>query len=635
MTKTILVVDDMAIFREPIEAVLRADGFQVLTAANGVEALAAISRQRPDLVLLDLGMPVMDGLATLKRMREDAASKRTAVIVLSSETDRARIVAAAKLGISGYLLKSQFSLKAMLESVKKVLKIPEEVGATAVGGAAEAQPRPAEATTPAPAARPTDTRPPRPPAGKAATSEPSGLKTQKPPAPPARHPSGQRPPQEGSQLNSGADLKTLRPLMTRSELLERVTAEGELTGFSPTVSQVLRVTASENCSMEQVTKVVSQDHAVALKVLRLANSCVYSRGERVDTVRKAVLRIGMQSIRQAVLNIGVVERFGSLAFEQHLSTPLFWEHSIACGIIAAEIAHALKHKDPEIAFTAGLLHDLGRVIYAERLGEQYVRVLEAAHAMGLPLEQVESRLLLMSHAEVMDKILHGWKFPKELVNPIVFHHAAPGDVKSLAPHQAADVLRLGLADRLAHAMLLGSSGNDTIYPTEEHCRLLGVEPATVRRIEETARQQSDDTKFALLSNSNGAAWPRRVEQHRAALTVPFRPLYVSASPETDAYRIFCGELAGSGGEGPPNLAVVHIAAAKDRGMMAGRLVGAEREAGVAGLPILILSPGGQLDLDDNAIAGRRCQALSTPVPISRFIAAVNALIAVGVMRAAA
>lgn len=355
----------------------------------------------------------------------------------------------------------------------------------------------------------------------------------------------------------------------------------------------------------------------------------------MDTVHKAVLRIGMQNIRQVVLNIGVVERFGSLAFEQHLSTPLFWEHSIACGIIAAELAHALNHKEPDIAFTAGLLHDLGRVIYAERLGEQYVQVLEAAQAMGLPLEQVESRLLLMSHAEVMEKILQAWRFPKDLVNPIVFHHAAPGDVRSVAPHHRAEVLRLGLADRLAHAMMLGSSGNDTIYPTEEHCRLLGVEAAAVRRIEETARQQTDDTKFALLSSSNGAAWPRRVEQHRAALTVPFRPLYVSASPEVDAYRIFCGELAGPAGEEPPNLAVVHIAAAKERKELAERFAGAEREAGVHGLPVLMLSPAGQLVLDDIAIGGRKCQALSTPTATSRFIAAVNTVLAVDAMRAAA
>ena len=115
----------------------------------------------------------------------------------------------------------------------------------------------------------------------------------------------------------------------------------------------------------------------------------------------------------------------------------------------------------------------------------------------------------------------------------------------------------------------------------------------------------------------------------------FRPLYVSASPEIDAYRIFCAELAGPAGEEPPNLAVVHIAAAKERGGLAERLTRAEQEAGVRALPVLMMSPAGQTVLDDVSIAGRKWQVLSTPTPVSRIIAAVNALIEREAVRTAA
>ncbi len=603
--KTILVVDDMPIFREPIDGVLSAAGFTVVTAANGQEAVAALSAARPDLVLLDLGMPVMDGLAVLAFMRREQAFRTIPVIILSADSDRRHIVAAAKLGIEGYVLKSNFSLKAMMDLVRKTLG----AAPPGAGDKAEAPPK-------APRAKADSAAPGRitPPAPEHATDQEAASPSERANA-------------SGLRLTRDSDLKSLRPLMTRGELIERVTEEGELIGFSPTVSQVLKLTSSDKCSMEQVAQAVSQDQTVALKVLKLANSSVYSRGDHVDTLHKAVLRIGMQSIRQAVLNIGVVERFGSPAFQRHLSTPLFWEHSIACGLIAAELAHALGHEGPDIAFTAGLLHDLGRILYAERLGEQYVEVLEAARAMELPLEQVESRLLLLNHADAMNQVLSAWKFSRDLVNPILFHHADAGDVKSLAPHQTVDVLRLGLADRLAHAMMLGSSGNDTIYPTEEHCRLLGVEAEVLRHIEGTARQQTDDTKYALLLHSNSGVWPRRVEHYQAALLAPFRPLYVSAAPALDAYRIFCGELAGVSIDEPPNLAVVHVAAAKDRMAMSERLFCAEQEAGVRGLPLLVLSPEGKFALDNTATAGRRCQILATPTPVSRFIAAANALTA--------
>lgn len=593
----------------------------VLTASDGGEAVRALSTQRPDLVLLDLGLPVMPGLAVLQHIRADPRLKHLPVIILSAEGERDRIVEAVRLGVSGYLLKSQFSLKVMLESVTRVLVATDSI--VAGEGSVEPAPRAADAEPPIAAGKPGGPREPRP-AGGAAVPE-CGGPTIPALAKPRKHEAGRNCPAERVALSLGSNLKSLRPLMTRSELLDRMSTDGELTGFSPTVSQVLKITASSACSMDQVAKAVGQDHAIALKVLKIANSSVYSRGDRVDTVHKAVLRIGMQNIRQAVLNIGVVERFGAVAFERHLSTPMFWEHSIACGIIAAELAHALRHAEPDIAFTAGLLHDLGRVLYAERLGEQYTAVLEAAQSLQLPLEQVESRLLFMNHAEVMDKVLHAWKFPKDLVIPIMFHHVAPGDIKSVAARQVTEVLRLGLADRLAHAMMLGSSGNDTIYPTEEHCRLLGIEPEMLRRIEEAAHQKTDDTKFALLSTSNGAAWPRCAERYRGTMTAPFRPLFVSAAPEMDAYRIFCREFAGQSDE-PPNIAVLHIAAPKDRITIHELLGGAERDAGVQGLPVLMLSPGGQLVLDSNAIAGRKWQALSTPLPVSRFIAAVNALV---------
>jgi len=627
--KTILVVDDMPIFREPIDAVLGAAGFTVVTAANGKEAVATLAATPPDLVLLDLGMPVMDGLAVLAFMRREQAFRAIPVIILSADSDRRHILAAAKLGIEGYVLKSNFSLQAMMDLVRKTLG----TAPPGAGDKGEAPPKAPEVN--ADSGAPGRIPPP-------AASHPTHQQATSPPQPLSRTnvaaasaSTSERANSSGARLTPDSDLKSLRPLITRSELIERVTEEGELIGFSPTVSQVLKLTSSDKCSMEQVAQAVSQDQTVALKVLKLANSSIYSRGDHVDTLHKAVLRIGMQNIRQVVLNIGVVERFGSPAFQQHLSTPLFWEHSIACGIIAAELAHALEHEGPDIAFTAGLLHDLGRILYAERLGEQYVQVLEAARAMQLPLEQIESRLLLMNHADIMNQILSAWKFPRDLVNPILFHHADAGDVKSLAPHQTVDVLRLGLADRLAHAMMLGSSGNDTIYPTEEHCRLLEVVPAAMTQIEETARQQTDETKFALLSRSNNADWPRHVEQHRAALRGPFRPLYVSASPELDAYRIFCGELAGAADEEPPNMAVVHIAAAKERVAMSEELVRAEQHARVQGLPVLMLSPGGRFVLDERSTVGRRCQVLATPTPVSRLVAAVNSLTAVGAVQSAA
>ena|GEM_PF-691082 len=614
----VLIADDMPIFREPIEAVLRAEGYETATASNGHEVLVAMAAARPALVLLDLGMPVMDGLACLHAIREDQSLKQTPVIVLSAESDRTRVIEAVRLGISGYILKSGFSLTAMLEKVRATLGHAE---------AKNAAPPVPPVTAPSAAAVPVG---PAASAGEGGGAAAAALAAK----PVEKGPSGTMSGAERENLLA-PDVKSLRPILARSELMERLKSCDELKGFSPTVSQVLKLTASSQSSLDAVSKAVRQDQAMALKILKVANSSVYSRGDRVDTVHKAILRIGMENIRQTVLNIGVVERFSSAAFKEHLCTAQFWEHSIACGIIAAEIAHAIDGSEADSAFTSGLLHDLGRVVLAEVLGDMYVRVIETARRLGAPLEVVETRLVLLNHADVMDRLLNAWKFSKHLIDPIMYHHLSVGNVRGVAPTRAAEILRLGLANRIAHALLLGNSGNETIYPTEEHCRALDIPTGLIRKIEESARQQTDDTKFALMSHTTGNAWPRRSDELRAKLTSPFRPLYVSAAPEIDAFRIFIGELAGPRSEEPPNLAVVHIASAKERGLLGERLIAAEREAGTQPLPVLMLSPAGQATLEDGVIAGRGCASLATPVAVQRVVAAIESLLGGASGRAAA
>jgi two-component system alkaline phosphatase synthesis response regulator PhoP len=118
---TILVVDDAAICREPIAASLRLAGFKTLCAGNGQEALWVLQQAPVDLVLLDIAMPVMDGLTALKKIREDRKLMALPVILLTAVTDQAHREQAAMLRPADYLLKSHFSLHELLARVRKHL----------------------------------------------------------------------------------------------------------------------------------------------------------------------------------------------------------------------------------------------------------------------------------------------------------------------------------------------------------------------------------------------------------------------------------------------------------------------------------------------------------------------------------
>lgn len=130
---TILVVDDMAVFREPISAALRQSGYKTVCAGNGKEALDVVKQERPDLILLDIAMPEMDGLAFLKERKADPQLRGVPVVLLTAIGDRDSIVEACKLGASEYLLKSQFSLDEMTARVERCLGEADQRGADGEG----------------------------------------------------------------------------------------------------------------------------------------------------------------------------------------------------------------------------------------------------------------------------------------------------------------------------------------------------------------------------------------------------------------------------------------------------------------------------------------------------------------------
>lgn len=611
---TILIADDMPVIREPIAFALERAGYTALCASTGVEALATLRHRSCDLLLLDIHMPEMNGIETLRCIRADAMLRDLPVILLTDVSDRDIIVQAAGMGVRHYLLKSSFAVDELLKRVNALVPGSAQAGAPATSAADTARA----------GAGDTGTAPASTPAGAgttgAGTVEP-GTVTQ-----PAASPAGSvTPPAEPPESPDDA-LKERKPILKRSELAELLETCGELKAMSPTVAEVVKLSNNPRASIERIGKAIRRDHAIALKTLRLANSSAYASGEPVDSVDKAVIRIGFKAIGQAVLNIAVVDQFKSgPEATSRIDPRLFWEHSIGCGIIAARLANAIGCTEPDTAFTMGLIHDVGRLVYADLLGEQYETVLDTAEELQLPLEQVEKRLLLLSHADGMDRILHQWRFPRDLIDPIVFHHLSMGNIRRTAPKRRDEVATVALANRLAHALMLGASGNETIYSTHEFCDALRLQPRLISEIESEARDETDELKFAMLAGSATDAWPDTQADARERLGAPFRPIFVGAHPDFDAYRIFC-DLLTDRSEESPNIGIIHLVDARDRAPLSNTFREAESQAEVDHLPLLLLSPAGRLKPEAGLLADREYECLPTPVAVVRLLAAFRRLL---------
>lgn len=117
--RTILVVDDHEDTRRPLVRLLQMEGFAAVGAGNAFEALAAANKGTPDLILLDVMIPPMDGLTFLMRLREDPAARDVPVIVVSGLSDPQTVARAKELGVREHLVKTQFTPQQLIDAVRK------------------------------------------------------------------------------------------------------------------------------------------------------------------------------------------------------------------------------------------------------------------------------------------------------------------------------------------------------------------------------------------------------------------------------------------------------------------------------------------------------------------------------------
>ncbi len=120
--KRLLLVEDDRFLRRACEASLRQRGYDVLTAADGEEGLRLARAETPDLVLLDLLLPKLSGLEVLRSLRSDAATRDLPVLILSNSSREQDVSEITRLGVEGYLVKADLSLKALGDRVARILE---------------------------------------------------------------------------------------------------------------------------------------------------------------------------------------------------------------------------------------------------------------------------------------------------------------------------------------------------------------------------------------------------------------------------------------------------------------------------------------------------------------------------------
>jgi len=435
---------------------------------------------------------------------------------------------------------------------------------------------------------------------------------------------------EQPESAQGADDERPGPVLDRRQLMNQLRRSLDLKAMPAVLHNVMSMTSSARVSIHQVADAVKQDHAISLKILKMANSALYARGAPLQDIQRAVLRLGFQAVREMVMGLSVITQFGPRGADaEGLDRGDFWEHSLVCGVIARDLVRACHSGDPERAFTTGLLHDVGRIVLDEFFTDEYGQVRRFARQHKLPLEWAELKLLSVTHAEVSKELLGQWRFPSRLIAPIAGHHLSLGNMKRYVPGEVESVGIVALADRLAHALVAGCSGNETIYPIDDLAMELGFKEEMIRFVARNAVDRVNDIKFTIIGGSDSQVWQPHKEIMTERLGMGVNPLSVRRFAGPDSFELLFDQISPSKPE-LPNLALVHLRRRDDIVPCGEQLLAAEKQVGVDKLPVITLCTTGQdLVLLPKAMGGRAHATLRVPTDLTILIETVRRLVTAG------
>lgn len=210
---------------------------------------------------------------------------------------------------------------------------------------------------------------------------------------------------------------------TSSSLLTRVQHLKEIPTIPAVLAPLLRYLEqpAEQIDMQTVTDLISQDKSLAAQCLQMANSPLFGRWQKVDSLRAAILGLGFQRVSDiaiscSVLNLAPKDNSG-------IDAVIFWEHSLGCALVCRHFARKISYPDPQKAYLAGLLHDLGIIVNLWSLPQEFRVAYNRARLDRIPLHEAEQAHLGFTHCDSGHLLAETWDLPADLDAAVSLHHS--------------------------------------------------------------------------------------------------------------------------------------------------------------------------------------------------------------------
>jgi putative nucleotidyltransferase with HDIG domain len=213
-------------------------------------------------------------------------------------------------------------------------------------------------------------------------------------------------------------------LESRNRLRMIVNRTTELTPLKTVATKAIQLAEDERSAAMDLATVISSDQALTAKLLKLSNSAYYGYARRISNVREAVILLGMRTVRSVAISSAIIEAFQMPEHGKAFDNDLFWAHSVSVGLVAEAIAKETHVVRPEDAFTAGVLHDVGKLAMMLCEPLLFAEVVDLIVSEEMRYHDAELAVFGVSHEHVGARLAQRWKFPEPLVTAIREHHPA-------------------------------------------------------------------------------------------------------------------------------------------------------------------------------------------------------------------
>jgi putative nucleotidyltransferase with HDIG domain len=263
-----------------------------------------------------------------------------------------------------------------------------------------------------------------------------------------------------------------------------------------TVAKVLEVCNNPQTSPADLNHVISLDPVLVGRVLKLINSAYYGLGQQVTNLVRAIIMLGINTVKNLALSTAVMGNLSSKKNLQGLNMEGFWRHSLCVGVAAKILAkqRGIDAKQQEEYFTAGLLHDIGKIPLNAVLSKDYMLTVSTADRERISLFRAEDKTLGMNHSAAGAMIVKAWRLEGAVGDVIIHHHHY---MEYTGDHR--DVLfSIAAANRFASIMEIGFSGDR--YPEKTDNLIwetLGADRDVFDGIEATVNGEIEKAKIFL------------------------------------------------------------------------------------------------------------------------------------------